>query len=213
MRSRVCVVAPASMAARERPRAIPHSPSNGVLRVLRWTLFCGCPYVATVTSAFDVAIYTPEDATDVKNAIGQLHDHVVALDPIGRLRHAPGYVDHEFGNLLDVVARQQGRILVAKNGAGRFLGCVAGFVTRQSEENLLSVVPTKLGVISDVYVIPDSRGHGVGEAMMQRMESYLRDAGCDSVWITIVAFNKGAASFYGKLGYHEREVGLLKILD
>lgn len=163
-------------------------------------------------SAFEVVSYTPEDERDLKLAIGQLHDHVVALDPIARLRHAPGYVDHEFDGLLDVVARQQGRILVAKDDAGRFLGCVAGFLTRQTEDNLLSVVPTTLGVISDVYVTPEWRGRGVGEAMMQRMEGYLREAGCDSIWITIVAFNKGAASFYSKLGYHEREVGLLKLL-
>lgn len=165
-----------------------------------------------MSPAFDVVPYTAEDEPDLKRAIGLLHDHVVALDPIGRLRHEPGYVEHEFAELLDVVARQQGRIFLAKDESGRFLGCVAGFLTRQSEENLLSVVPTTLGVISDVYVTADSRGNGVGERLMQHMESYLREAGCDSIWITIVAFNHGAASFYGKLGYREREVGLLKLL-
>ncbi len=101
---------------------------------------------------------------------------------------------------------------MARGHGGGFLGFVAGFVTRQSEENLLSVVPTTLGVISDVYVVPERRGQGVGEALMNRMERHLQEAGCDSVWITIVAFNVDAAAFYGKEGYREREVGLLKVL-
>ena len=83
-------------------------------------------------------------------------------------------------------------------------------MTKQSEENLLSVIPTKLGVISDVFVAKSARGMGLGKKLMKKIEDFLIETGADTIWINIVAFNHDAHNFYKKMGYKDREIGLMK---
>lgn len=153
--------------------------------------------------------YTSLDQPFLLKTINKLHDFVVDIDPIKRLRKMPGYAEHELQELLRTVEKQNGRIFIATVNA-QPAGIVAGFVTEQSQFNLLSVVPTKLGVISDVYVEEKFRGRQIGSKLMNAIETYLKNKGCDSIWITIVAFNTKAHSFYKMHGYEDREIGLLK---
>lgn len=139
----------------------------------------------------------------------QLHNHVVALDPDKRLRRQPGYAEHEVQELLHIIETQGGKLYVAEDDS-KFLGFTAGFMTKQSDENLLSVIPTKLGVVSDVFVSEEARGKGLGQTLLEHIEIYLKSCGADTLWINIVAFNDGAHNFYKKHGYHDREIGLMK---
>jgi len=153
--------------------------------------------------------YQSTDKAAIAEATEKLHEYVVALDPIKRLRKMPGYVEHTTSELFETIEKQEGKIFVAEDD-GKFIGFVAGFTMKQSEENLLSVIPSKLGVISDVYVDDAYRGQQLGTNLMEKMEAHLKDMGCDAIWIDIVAFNTTAHSFYNKLGYTDREIGLIK---
>jgi ribosomal protein S18 acetylase RimI-like enzyme len=153
--------------------------------------------------------YTAQDKTFLLEVVNKLHDFVVDLDPIKRLRKMPGYAEQELHELLTTIKKQQGKIFIAEID-DKQVGVIAGFITRQSKINLLSVVPTKLGVISDVYVDETVRGKRIGAQLIEMMEVYLKEEGCDSLWIDIVAFNTKAHAFYKKHGYSDREIGLLK---
>ncbi len=156
--------------------------------------------------------YNDRDKKHIIDCVEKLHDHVVSLDPLKRLRKMPGYIDTEVTNTFRTVKEQNGKILIAEDD-GKFVGFIVGFMTKQSDENLMSVVPTKLGVISDVYVSDAYRGQGVGEKLMRAMEAYLKTLDCDTIWINIVSYNTNAHSFYKKMGYHDREISLMKKLD
>lgn len=156
-----------------------------------------------------IRIYEQSDRASIVSALDQLHKHVVAIDPDKRLRHTEGYATHEFDELLEVIKKQGGQIFIAEDG-DTFLGFTAGFMTEQSQENLLSVIPTRLGVISDVFVAKSARGMGLGQKLMKKIEDFLIEAGADTIWIDIVAFNHDAHNFYKKLGYKDREIGLMK---
>lgn len=153
--------------------------------------------------------YTSKDKDFLLAATEKLHDYVIALDPIQRLRKMPGYVSYTVTDLLNIVDKQEGRIYIAQEKT-KPIGFIAGFVMKQSETNLLSVVPSKLGVISDVYVDEQYRGNHLGTDLIDKIETYLKETGCDAIWIDIVSFNQRAHHFYTKLGYIDREIGLIK---
>jgi (aminoalkyl)phosphonate N-acetyltransferase len=157
--------------------------------------------------------YSEADVPFIKAAFERLHDHVVSIDPIKRMRKMPGYVEVFFGKLMKNISNNQGQMYIVED-TGKPVGFVAGFVAdKQSEENLLEVVPTQLGIISDVYLDKELRGKGIGKQMMKKMEEYLKKKGCDSLWITTNGFNSNALGLYRSVGFVEREVGLLKKLS
>lgn len=163
----------------------------------------------SVAMLVQIRDYKEEDKEHLKAAIGKLHDFVVKIDPLERLRRMPGYIDQEIENILQTVSKQEGKIYIAEN-EDTFVGFIIGFTTTQTQENLLSVVPTKVGVISDVYVSEQYRGEHVGTQLIKHIEMYLKEKGCDTLWINIVAFNTKAHSFYNAMGYTDREIGLIK---
>lgn len=153
--------------------------------------------------------YKELDTNFLLDATEKLHDYVVALDPLKRLRKMPEYAHSTVDELLETVAKQEGKIYVTED-AGKPIGFIAGFTMHQSKTNLLSVIPSKLGVISDVYIEEAYRDQKLGTQLMQKMEEYLKSRNCDAIWIDIVAFNTNAHHFYNNCGYTDREIGLIK---
>jgi len=154
--------------------------------------------------------YQDADTETIVDWFNQLHDYLVELDPIKRLRRAPEYGVVFFDSSLKQVVERNGKIFIASD-SGVDIGFVSGFVEQQTEKNLLELVPTKLGVVTNLFVVESHRKQGVGEALLEYMENYLQDQGCDSLWVNVVAFNP-AIDFYKSKGYGEREVGLIKKL-
>lgn len=159
----------------------------------------------------EIREYKSFDRGSLLRAMEKLHDYMIELDPIKRLRKTPGYVEHEVNKLLDTVAKQEGKIYIADD-SGKFCGFIAGFTMQQTEEDLLEVIPSKLGVMSDLYLEEEYRNKQIGGQLMQKIEEHLKSMGCDAIWIDIFAYNTGAHRFYKKHGYIDREVGLMKKL-
>jgi GNAT superfamily N-acetyltransferase len=126
------------------------------------------------------------------------------------LRRQSEYGDVFTQELFDFIREGQGKIYIAVDGQ-KYVGFIAGAVDKQSDKNLLEVVPTKLGVVSEFFVEEKYRGQGVGKVLMEKLETYFKSIGCDSLWANVVAFNP-AHDVYEKMGYHNREIGMLKKL-
>lgn len=141
----------------------------------------------------------------------KLRDFVVATDPMRRIRRMPGWEQRSLKFIFDMVANQYGNIYFAE-ADGKTVGYAFCFVTKQSEENRLEVIPTKLGQVEDIYVEDGYRGTGVGKALMAKCEEHLKEKGCDSIWIDVFAPNTDAHEYYKKLGFVDREIGMLKKL-
>jgi ribosomal protein S18 acetylase RimI-like enzyme len=139
-----------------------------------------------------------------------MHDYLVAHDPMKRLRHQPDYGPTFTKELIDQVSENQGKIYIAQNHTTP-IGFVAGFIETQSDDNLLEVIPTKLGVITDIFVNESNRTSGVGKLLITEIETYLKSAGCDSLWLNVNSFNP-AHNFYQKQGYQDRQIGMLKMI-
>ncbi|TSC83559.1 MAG: GNAT family acetyltransferase [Microgenomates group bacterium Gr01-1014_16] len=156
--------------------------------------------------------YLDSEKTLVQSFIEKLQDYVVATDPIKRIRNLPGLSELGLNNVLEKLDKNKGKIYFAQD-EGKVVGYIFGFVCdKQSEEKLLEVVPSQVGQIEDVYVEEEYRGKGVGKMLMEKMEDYLKDQGCDSIWLEVFAPNFDAHAAYLKMGYVDREVGMLKRL-
>ena len=154
--------------------------------------------------------YSSNDLSYVKSSFEALHDYVVSLDPIKRIRKMPGYMEVYFSKFLNDIKNNQGKIYIAEDN-GKPVGFIAGFVAdKQSEENLLEVVPSQLGIISDLYIDTEYRGKKIGSDLMNKLETYLVEKNCDSLWIDTNGFNTIALHTYKSLGYSVREIGLMK---
>lgn len=156
--------------------------------------------------------YQDSDKELLKKLIEKLMDFVVATDPIKRIRRMEGFGPSTLKKLLRKIDENSGKIYFAEVD-GRVVGYVAGFVGTQSKENLLEVIPAKVGYIEDLFVEDKYRGKNIGTLLMEKMEEYLKSQGCDSLWLEVFAPNKKAYEYYKKLGFMDREIGMLKKLD
>lgn len=156
--------------------------------------------------------YTDADKDLLQSFIEKLQDYVVTTDPIQRIRRLPGFGPVAVERTLKSFHNNHGKIYFAVDN-GREIGYVFGFLfDKQSEENLLEVVPTKVGQVDDLYIDEEYRGQGIGKMLLQKIEEYFKDQGCDSVWMEVFASNTNAHNAYLKLGYMDREIGMLKKL-
>lgn len=152
--------------------------------------------------------YIESDRPIIQKFIEESQDYVVGLDPMKRLRREPEYGESYTNDFLDFVNKNKGVIFMAMDG-DKPIGMAGGAYKEQSKENLLELIPTKVGTLSELYIIPDYRGKGVGKMLVEKFEEYLKESGCDSIWLTVVDCNP-AHQFYKKMGFVDREIGMLK---
>jgi GNAT superfamily N-acetyltransferase len=102
------------------------------------------------------------------------------------------------------VAAQAGAILVAED-SGRFLGLVACLVVRDDavQETADSNVH---GYVTDIYVVPEWRGSGLAQALLQAAEDQLAPTGVSRLRINVLAANARARRAYEKGGFAAYEV-------
>jgi GNAT superfamily N-acetyltransferase len=95
--------------------------------------------------------------------------------------------------------RARFRILVAEQG-GAMVAYAFYFFTYSTFE----ARPTLY--LEDLFVVPEARGGGVGEALMRRLGRIAARAGCARMEWCVLDWNVGAHRFYRRLGArHRRE--------
>jgi ribosomal protein S18 acetylase RimI-like enzyme len=111
----------------------------------------------------------------------------------------PPYVDvdlaEELRELADAVARDVAVVAEDENGAlvGLALARRAG---------------RRLGILTDLYVVPAARRTGLGSLLAREAFAGLRDLGVDTVRLEVLASNALARSVYARWGFREEELTL-----
>lgn len=67
-----------------------------------------------------------------------------------------------------------------------------------------------MGKISKLVVDESCRKCGVGQALIDKMEHYLKSVNCEYINIDVFGYNANALSFYDKNGYNIRMHNLIK---
>ncbi len=157
----------------------------------------------------EIKEYQHEDKDSVLMMMEHLQDYVVDLDPIQRIRRMPGYGENTFTAFQEYLSKNEGKCFVAVH-ENTIIGFIAGLIALQSEKNLLSVIPTRLGVVKELFIKDSHRFKNIGKQLMSILEEYFKKSGCDSLWVDVFAYNHKAHEFYKGLGYSDREIGMLK---
>jgi ribosomal protein S18 acetylase RimI-like enzyme len=131
-----------------------------------------------------------------------------ALDPLKRAFESeipePPWVEfdieQELGRFADVLAREIA--VVAEDDDG----VVVGFA-------LARRLGRRLGLITDLYVVPSARGHRLATLLVRRVVARLREFGLDMVRLEVLATNAHARSIYAQWGFDEEWVALVVSLE
>lgn len=160
----------------------------------------------------EIRIYKPGDRQSVIRCEAELQDHIQKLDSLGRERPK---ADFDSERYMETIFRQVeeggGQIFVAEE-AGQIIGFIAGTINQDSEAEQIESYPTKDGKILELIVLSDHRGKRIGVQLMEIMEVYFKEKGCNGVLVDCFGPNKGTYEFYKKCGYDDRLISMLKIL-
>jgi ribosomal protein S18 acetylase RimI-like enzyme len=84
-------------------------------------------------------------------------------------------------------------------------GAAVGYITGRVAVEPSRVLSNK-GVVEDWYVVPESRGAGVGARLLRELESRFAGSGCEVVESATWSGNEGARRAHAKLGFREIRV-------
>ncbi len=155
--------------------------------------------------------YQSPDRPSVIRCMARFGDYLVTVDHMKRTRRMPEFGEWFTDKMLEDVGKNNGVIYVVEN-EGRIVGFVAGIILRQSRQDLLECVPTKDGRIIELFLDEEFRGQGIGTRLMEMVEEYFRQNGCDVSRVEVFEPNVKAHHFYRKLGYGDRMIDMIKML-
>ena len=126
------------------------------------------------------------------------------LDPLKRAFEneipEPPYVEldieEELGRFAEVLMREIAVVAEDDRGA------VVGFA-------LARRLSGRLGLITDLYVVPSARGRGLARLLVRRVVERLRELGLDMVRLEVLATNAHARSIYAQWGFGEEGLALV----
>ncbi len=98
-------------------------------------------------------------------------------------------------------------LLVARLGS-----TVVGFASFAVEHGSLELDATR-GHLSNLYVDPAFRNHGIGTALLEAVEDALADQGIDILLLEVMADNEAARRFYARKGYDDFRVTMQRSLE
>ena len=151
--------------------------------------------------------YRTEDAEAVERCYVELQDHERRMEPLRAEGRA--VVKKYLAHLFSLFEEKRGKIFVADEG-----GSVVGFVcvfARATGDALINV-QSEFAYVSDLVVLADYRGRGVGLALLREAEAFAVREGATLLKLSVMAKNTPARELYRRNGFDDFEVSMLKVL-
>lgn len=147
--------------------------------------------------------YEKKYLEDVKDLLTELGEYIVSIDEDNLSIVHEEY--HDKLALLDLqnVKENSGKCYLAIEGK-EVLGLIMGVIRKYDEYDYLDYKCPKEGVITELIVKKTTRGKGIGNALMNKIEDFFRQEGCIYSLVDVFGYNKNAINFYNKNGYHHR---------
>ena len=156
----------------------------------------------------EIVKYTDEKEKVIE-LLTELQNHLVRVDDEKVQILKDSYGESYFALLFQRVEKYNGVVFLAKAG-NEIVGMIAGYVEPKDEEDMITNRCPKRGIIAELIVSSQFRSQGVGTELMNALEQYFYDIGCEFIAVSVFAPNKSAESFYEHLGYAPRNIELYK---
>lgn len=151
--------------------------------------------------------YRVEDAPQLEECFVALQDYERLLDDklADSRKVSKQYLEYMFARCDET----GGKVFVAEVD-----GLVVGFISVwvRVKAKMIEETEYDYAYVSDLVVLPDYRGLGLGRALLHKAEDYAAREGASLLRLGVLAKNEPARRLYNSLGYEERVIELNKRL-
>ena len=160
----------------------------------------------------EIIEYKDEYLEDIRDLLVELEEYIVSIDKDG-LDQVSKYYREKMALIdLDDVNKNNGKCYIAVEN-NKVLGFIMGCIFPYEKKDYLDYKCPKRGEVTELIVSQKVRGHGIGKALLNRLEEYFKSLGCEYVILDVFAYNSNAIKFYQKEGYHPRIYKEIKKLN
>jgi GNAT superfamily N-acetyltransferase len=140
---------------------------------------------------------TPPDIDEMNNLLGEYYALMIArVQAMGGEAPARGTIAiDEFWDQIDEFLPPKGRLFIARDDTGRFIGCGS-----------LKQVGDGKGELKRLFVRPEARGAGLGRRLVDLRIEAAREMGLSTLLVDTLAANVEMRGLYAKLGFSEIEL-------
>ena len=154
--------------------------------------------------------YEERDRAALMKCLEDLQDHEASLDPLKHVVRKEGFGEPYTAWILEAVAKEDGVIYMAEDN-GTVIGFIGSVIKHNEKQEVLARSNDKpYGHTYELFVADAYRNQGIGARLMEKVENYFREKGCELASVYAVASNTRAWDFYKKNGYFERYINLYK---
>ncbi len=144
----------------------------------------------------------------IKDLLVELQEYIAGIDREGYNILTNEFREKYFEKTMHDVNKYEGKIFLAKEN-DEIVGVIIGLINNE-EEKLYDFSAPKRGRVIELIVSKNCRSNGIGKQLLNQMESYFKDVGCQGILIDVFAYNENAQSFYYKNGYFNRNIEVIK---
>ena len=155
--------------------------------------------------------FQQEEAPFLESLMKEFGHYISSIDPLKRVYHKQGGAKFFLDKMIKETGDNNGKVFVALN-KNKIVGFIGGYIKSQSKEELMETIKAIPGYVSELFVQEKFRDRGIGLGLMNKIEKYFISQGCDIIRTVVFSPNKPARSLYEKLGFHERDISLIKVL-
>lgn len=156
-------------------------------------------------TAFSIREFTPRDIDVLKSCFVELQEYEREL--VHHRLPGAAIADRYIESLVERTKGNSAVIFLAET-KGEAVGFICVFLSEKLDEELNE--PVELAYISDIVVKNEYRRMGVGEALVKRAEEFAIERKVSYISTHVLANNDSGRTLYGKAGFKEYELFLLK---
>lgn len=155
--------------------------------------------------------YEDKYLEDAKDLLVELEEYILSIDKDNLDQLHPEYRDKMAILDLEEVKENCGKCYLAIED-DKAIGLIMGTIAKYDEYDYLDYTCPKEGEITELIVTKKVRSSGIGQTLMNKMEEYFKNIGCEYIKVDVFGYNDNGLNFYKKNGYHTRmEIMMKKI--
>ena len=153
--------------------------------------------------------YEEKYLEDVRNLLVELEEYIVSIDKDELDQVHPEYREKMALVDLKTVKENEGICYLAIDN-DKVVGLIMGCIFPYDKFDYLDYKCPRRGEITELIVTKKVRSKGVGKLLMDKIETYFKEKGCEYVFVEVFGYNENAYNFYQKDDYHTRMYHMIK---
>ena len=159
----------------------------------------------------EIIKYNDKYSENVKDLLVELQEYIVSIDTWHLNIMTPQYRELYFEKTMKDCNKNQGVMFLAKDN-NKIVGMICGHLSVYDKYDRADYKCPKSGIIEELIVSKHARSSGIGQALIDEIEKYFKNLGCEYCHVDVFEPNIIGRKFYNKNGYTERLISLSKKL-